>query len=120
MTDTQPTNESSTESASSSSRLTRLREILVRRFSVDELRTLCFDLGLEYGELPGEGKEGKVRELVAFLGRRDRIPELEEKARRLRPDAFEEPRPAEKAPGRTAHLTSRTRAACATRNHQPA
>jgi len=87
-----------TESVPPPTSLTDLREVLVKRFSVEDLRTLCFDVGEEYEALPGEGKEGKARELVAFLGRRDRIPELEEKARRLRPDAFEEPRPAETKP----------------------
>jgi hypothetical protein len=53
------------------------------------LRTLCFDLGKEYDGLPGDGKEAKARELVAYLERRERIPELEAKSKRLRPELWE-------------------------------
>lgn len=93
MTDVQPTGTTSPEDVPHQARLTLLREILVTRFSVEELRTLCFDLGWEYDGLPGEGKEGRARELVAFLERRNRIPELEEKSKRLRPDITWEPTP---------------------------
>jgi hypothetical protein len=64
----------------------RLRQVLAERFSDGELRTLCFDLGIEYDDLPGEGKADKARELVAYLERRDRIPDLKEIGRRVRPD----------------------------------
>lgn len=65
---------------------THLRQILTERFSDDELRTLCFDLGLDYALLPGEGKGGKARELVAYLVRRERLSELVEVGQQLRPD----------------------------------
>ena len=90
MTNTQPADTSTPDSVPQV-RLTLLRQMLVTRFSVDELKTLCVDLGLEYAALPGEGKEGKARELVAYLERRDRIPELEEKSKRLRSDLSWEP-----------------------------
>jgi hypothetical protein len=54
----------------------RLRQILAERFDEGELRTLCFDLGIEYDDLPGKGRADKARELVAYLERRDRIPDL--------------------------------------------
>jgi tetratricopeptide (TPR) repeat protein len=57
-------------------RLVQLREKIVERFSDEEFRTLCFDLGVEYESLGGEGKAGKVRELVALLARQERLPEL--------------------------------------------
>ena len=56
--------------------LTQLREILAQRFSLEDLRTLCFDLGVDAETLPGEGKEAKARELVAYLDNRKRIPDL--------------------------------------------
>jgi len=65
----------------------RLHEILAKRFDAEELRTLCFDLELDYDDLKGEGKPGKVRELIAFLERRGRIAELVVTGKRLRPDA---------------------------------
>jgi hypothetical protein len=43
---------------------TRLRHILYERFSESDLRTLCFDLGLEYNGLPGDGTANKARELT--------------------------------------------------------
>jgi hypothetical protein len=79
-------------------RLTLLRQMLVTRFSVDELKTLCVDLGLEYDALPGDGKEGKARELVAWFDRRHRLPELEDKSKQLRPDIAWEPEPPEQKP----------------------
>ena len=91
MNDTQPV-EANSQDLPPQERLTRLREMLVERFSVQELHTLCFDLGLEYEGLAGGDKEGKARELVAYLGRRDRIPELEDKSKRLRPDLWESAR----------------------------
>lgn len=64
----------------------RLRQILAERFAEEELRTLCFDLGLYYGDLPGQSIAGKTRELVSYLHRRARTRELVEAGNRLRPD----------------------------------
>ena len=54
--------------------LANLRQTLTARFSADELRTFCFDLGVDSENLPGEGKAGKARELLLYLERYDRIP----------------------------------------------
>lgn len=67
--------------------LIRLHEILAKRFDAEELRTLCFELGIDYDDLKGEGKRGKARELVALLERRGRIAELVAIGKQLRPDA---------------------------------
>ena len=56
--------------------LAQLRQKLMRYFSAEELRTLCFDMDIDYSDLSGEGKAAKARELVAYLDRRDRIREL--------------------------------------------
>ena len=66
--------------------LIELHQILVERFNEGELRTLCFHLGVDYDSLPGEGKADKARELVAYLERRNRIPELVRAGKQLRPD----------------------------------
>jgi len=63
-----------------------LRQLLARRFSLGELRNLCFDLGVDYDDLPAEGKAEKARELVAYLERRERISELVAILRTRRPD----------------------------------
>jgi hypothetical protein len=74
------------ESMPDQSTLIRLRRVLTETFSENELRTLCFDLGMDYEGLPGTGKEGKVREFVAHVNRRQAIAELVDIVRRLRPD----------------------------------
>jgi hypothetical protein len=50
--------------------LPELRQLLDEHFSAEELHTLCFDLGLDYETLPGAGKGAKVREMVAYMQRR--------------------------------------------------
>lgn len=64
----------------------QLRQTLTSRFDREELRTLCFDLGVDYEALPAEGKAGKARELVNYMERRERLADLVETIRRMRPD----------------------------------
>lgn len=66
-------------------RVVRLHELLVRRLSEDELRELCFRLGVDYENLPGDSKKGKARELVAHFERRESITELVEGCSKLYP-----------------------------------
>jgi hypothetical protein len=68
--------------------LTKLREILGTRLDAGELHTLCFDLGLDYNDLPGEGTKNKARELVVYLDKRVRIEELVEWLDKSRPDVL--------------------------------
>jgi hypothetical protein len=63
-----------------------LRQFLVERLNDEELRTLCFDLGVDYEILEGGSKVGKARELLTHLDRRFRISDLIETGKRLRPD----------------------------------
>jgi hypothetical protein len=69
---------------SRSSRI-RLLQNLTAFFSLDELQTLCFDLGIDFDDLPGTGKVNKARELIAFLERRGNLAKLVAEARRQRP-----------------------------------
>lgn len=64
----------------------RLHRILRIRLDREELRTLCFDLGVNYDDLGGEGLSGKARQLVLFLQKRNRLTTLVEWLRRERPD----------------------------------
>lgn len=66
--------------------LIKLHRTLSNRFREGDLRTLCFTLGVDYDDLPGEGKSDKARELIVYLEHRDRIPELVETGKQLRPD----------------------------------
>jgi len=74
------------KSALEQERLIRLRQFLATRFNAGELRTLCFDMGLDYDDLPGEGKADKARELVGFCERHDKLVKLVETGQRLRSD----------------------------------
>jgi hypothetical protein len=67
-------------------RLTQLREILDARLNREELRTLCFDLGHDYDDLPGEGKAARARELVVRMHQLGRIPDLIRAGARMRSD----------------------------------
>jgi hypothetical protein len=51
-----------------------LRQLVARHFNLEELRTLCFDLSVNYHELGGEGLSAKARELPAYLDRRLKWP----------------------------------------------
>ncbi len=64
----------------------QLRQILATRFDTSDLRTLCFELDVEYGNLPGRSKAEKEQELIVYLERRNRLSDLAKVGRRLRPD----------------------------------
>jgi hypothetical protein len=72
-------------STTTHNQLSRLRQNLADHFSDEEVRNLCFDLDVDYESLPGQGKEGKARELVAFMRRTGRLPALIAECRRQRP-----------------------------------
>jgi hypothetical protein len=66
---------------------TSLREALTRYYSEGELRTLCFDLGIDFESLGGRGKANNARELVHFAIRQGRYDDLVAYVRRTRPHA---------------------------------
>ena len=66
----------------------QLCQFVVTHFDAEQLRDLCIDLDVSYENLKGEGPEGKARELVMYLRRRGRLPELAGEIARLRPDAL--------------------------------
>jgi len=67
-----------------------LRVALTDYFDLEELRTLCFKLRVDYDRLRGEGKEGKARELVTHMARRKRIDDLVTALRKARPGLFDD------------------------------
>lgn len=63
-----------------------LSQSLVQHFSTDELRELCFALGIHFEDLPGEVRVAKARELVNYFMRPPRtLDELIAACSRLRP-----------------------------------
>jgi hypothetical protein len=63
-----------------------LYRILDRYFDSSELRDLCFDLGVDYEEIPGDTKAAKAREIISYLERRARLDELPGLIQEARPN----------------------------------
>lgn len=84
-----PADEGAGESSDDRSKyLVALRKFLMAHFNLSELQTLCFDMGIDYDVMPGPGKTDKVRELVGYLDRRDRVLELAKEVKERRPDVL--------------------------------
>ena len=56
----------------------KLHKTIVTHFGLDEIRTLCFDLTLDFDELPPGGKSAKARGLVEMCQRQRRLVALAE------------------------------------------
>jgi formylglycine-generating enzyme required for sulfatase activity len=54
----------------------QLLKILTKHFDLEELKTLCLYLDIDFDSLPAEGKVGKARELVVYCERHERLPDL--------------------------------------------
>jgi outer membrane protein assembly factor BamB len=65
---------------------TRLHQILITHLDLEELRTLCFHLGVRYDFLAGEELQGKARELLLHLQKQDALSRLTAWLQRERPD----------------------------------
>lgn len=65
---------------------TELRQLLSERLSLGDLRTRCFDLGIDYDDVRGDAKAAKIIELIQYLGRRQRLHDLENWLRTHRGD----------------------------------
>lgn len=74
-------------------KLTYLRQNLIQLFSIEDLKTICFDLSVDYECIPiGDNKESGARELIAYFERVNRVGELIQKCAKLRPDiSWEQP-----------------------------
>ena len=60
-------------------------EFLMRHFNIDELKNLCFDLKLDYAELPGMTKLTKVRSLIHYFSHEGRMTNFLNKIKERRP-----------------------------------
>ncbi|MCB8945201.1 MAG: hypothetical protein H6658_15755 [Ardenticatenaceae bacterium] len=65
--------------------LPQLRQQLIAAFDENELQDLCFDLGVDYGSLPAQGKANKARELLETMVRHGRLADLLANCTTLRP-----------------------------------
>jgi tetratricopeptide (TPR) repeat protein len=69
--------------------LSVVHRFVVEHYGLEELRTLCFDLGANYDDLPGETLSGKARELILWAGRERQLEKLLAALRESRPDVFD-------------------------------
>lgn len=65
--------------------LVQLRQALDDGYNDSELRDLCFELNIDYEDLPGDGQSAKARELVLYARRHGLLAQLVEKVMRERP-----------------------------------
>ncbi len=64
----------------------RLRHILGEYFAEDDLQVLCFDLRVDFEELPGDTKSEKAAALITLVARLDRVGELIDLCSQARPN----------------------------------
>lgn len=62
-------------------------QVLDQFFDENELKQLCFALGVDYDNLSASGKINKAQELVSLLERQSRLPDLAAKGRDQNPTA---------------------------------
>jgi hypothetical protein len=65
--------------------LERLEALMDKNFNVEELRSLCLALSVDYGNLGARNKRDKIRELVLLMNRTGRLPDLVSKCQSERP-----------------------------------
>ncbi|RMH21285.1 MAG: tetratricopeptide repeat-containing protein [Gammaproteobacteria bacterium] len=63
----------------------RLRDLLLTHFDIAELNELCFELGVEFEDIPGSTLSDKSSELILYCERHDRTQELIEVCKKNRP-----------------------------------
>ncbi|MCP4428868.1 MAG: hypothetical protein GY803_30655 [Chloroflexi bacterium] len=64
----------------------KLRKNLNDHFGVTDLQEICFDLNIDYEDLPGDDKRLKVMELIKHMNRRGHLQELIVMCQELRPN----------------------------------
>lgn len=65
--------------------MVKIRQQLEKYFTMDELKTICFDSFIDFENISGETKEAKTRELVLYCQRHNKLPELLQACQERRP-----------------------------------
>ena len=65
--------------------LSELHKQIDTYFSFNEVKTLCFDLGVDYENIPGNIRSAFIRNLIVSLAKQNRLQELVNKVRDERP-----------------------------------
>ena len=66
--------------------LVPIAQLMHNSFNLVELKDICFKLTVDYDNLQGRILSEQIQELLLFLNRHDRIPELLELVQQLRPN----------------------------------
>ena len=66
-------------------RPTSLPDQISQHFDLEELRTLCYDLTIDYENVRGETKEAKALALVAYCARQGKLEQLLATCKEKRP-----------------------------------
>lgn len=64
--------------------LAKLQNKISTHFNIEELKNLCFELNIEYDNLPATILDGKCRELVKYCSRHNKLIDLIERLKELR------------------------------------
>ncbi len=64
---------------------TTLRNFISEHFNVKEIIEVCLQMDIDYENLSGAGKEGRIISLIGYCERRGRLDELEKICRDVRP-----------------------------------
>jgi hypothetical protein len=62
-----------------------LYDLLIDRFDLEELRTLCLKLGIDEGKFDGNGESTFVRKMIGYFDRQGELPRLLAALRAERP-----------------------------------
>jgi WD40 repeat protein len=65
--------------------LVQLREMIAEYFDLEELKTLSFDLQIDFDNLAGQEKVAKTRELISYMERHKRLNDLLAELTKARP-----------------------------------
>ena len=62
----------------------RLHDLLVEYFNLEEVRLLCFNLGIDYEDLAGSNKSTKTLNLITYMQRRGTLNKLVDEVKKQR------------------------------------
>lgn len=68
--------------------LFQLHKFIVEHYNLDEMKSLCFSLQVNYEDLSGDTISAKSRELIIQIGKEERLDKLLVELERLRPTPF--------------------------------
>lgn len=70
--------------------LIELLSFMADRFNSSDLQQLCFQLGVDYEDIPGPGKQAKIRELIQYMNRHSQLCDLVQAVGKARPKSIKE------------------------------